>query len=106
VPWVVTPDPARNRVYLYCMESGTVGAFDADTPTALELAGSNPVVGPSGRSMALSQDSRLLVVSSFDAGTITVIDAEHMTYQHHDHDHSTITGCVGPRGMAFVEPAA
>jgi DNA-binding beta-propeller fold protein YncE/glutaredoxin len=106
IPWTVMADPATGLVFVACMETERVVAFDAASPSAPTrpdvVAGT--ITGPAQRSMTLLEQDHLLCVSSFDESTVTFLDTRTNDYANGSRDASTVPTGTGPRGMAFVAP--
>jgi DNA-binding beta-propeller fold protein YncE len=104
-PWTVLTDPDTRLLFVSCMGSESVHAFDADRGRPA-TDGVQPAVevGPAARAMALRPHDHTLCVSSFDGGYVTMVDSRTNTYRWHGRSRSTADAGVGPRGMAFVEP--
>lgn len=98
-PLGVVAAPALGRVYVTCMGTNRLQAFDAARPAALDL----PCLEVMGGSRSLTLvDDATLAISSFDDASVVLVDLHAHGYRLGSFARSRIAVGQGPRGMAYI----
>ncbi|MGE0387977.1 MAG: glutaredoxin domain-containing protein [Gammaproteobacteria bacterium] len=98
-PFGVAVAPGAGLAFVTCVGTNRLHAFDAAAPRASSFA---PLeVSGATRTLALLQDD-VLAATSFDDGSVALVDARTLRWLHGDFQASRIATGEGPRGMAWV----
>lgn len=98
-PFGMGADPDAGLVFTTCVGTNRLLAFDASEPRPSRCAPLD--VRSATRTIALLDD-HVLAVSSFDDGSVCLVDSRTNTFLHDTFEASRIAVGEGPRGMAYV----